>query len=94
MGRKGPTPFLGLACLLALPETSRHCHHFANSFRHLLWPVHPFSTPNNRLHASVVTIELPTLALLDDHLPLNALPQAGLSGKCSASLKSDFDQKS
>ena len=36
VGRKGPTPFLGLTCLRALPETPRHCHHFGNLFRHLL----------------------------------------------------------
>jgi hypothetical protein len=37
VGRKGPTPFWGLACLRALPETPRHCHHFGNLFRHLLY---------------------------------------------------------
>jgi hypothetical protein len=26
----------GLACLRALPETPRRCHHFGNLFRHLL----------------------------------------------------------
>ena len=36
VGRKGPTPFWGLACLRALPETHRRCHHFGNLFRHLL----------------------------------------------------------
>ena len=36
VGRKGPTPFLGLTCLRALPETPRRCHHFGNLFRHLL----------------------------------------------------------
>jgi len=36
VGRKGPTPFWGLPCLRALPETPRRCHHFGNLFRHLL----------------------------------------------------------
>ena len=46
VGRKGPTPFLGLTCLRALPETLKgmmgapsphqRCHHFGNLFRHLL----------------------------------------------------------
>jgi hypothetical protein len=32
VGRKGPTPFMGLTCLRALPETPRRCHHFGNLF--------------------------------------------------------------
>jgi hypothetical protein len=36
VGRKGRTPFLGLACLRALPETPRRCHHFGNLFWQLL----------------------------------------------------------